>query len=171
MRINDTFAATVAAVVPVLWLVAVVEVHQYRRRMFPLEWPIDQQLESALESVRSVSDEALPEVISIARLALEEARFHEPENKKMLYRFESRFLIVALGLLGLEAPSLLWLLGWHDDPVLWGVDLFRRHDPRLSQCTPTALFRHQARGPVHGSTAKPSDAGDREVPCQALQSR
>jgi hypothetical protein len=120
MRINDAFAATVAAVVPVLWLVAVVEVHQYQRRLFPQEWPIDEQLATAYEVVRSISGAAPPEVITRAARVLERAELHVPENKPVLDRFVRRYELVSVGLMCLEAVALLWLLGWRADPVVMG---------------------------------------------------
>ncbi|MFE3123906.1 hypothetical protein ACFXHD_10835 [Streptomyces hydrogenans] len=120
MRMNDTLAATVAAVVPVLWLVAVVEVHQYQRRLFPVEWPGDERLVRIAEIVRSPQGGATPEILSEARLILEDAKMHVPKGKKVLDRFVLRYEIVSVVLMLIEAMSLLWLLGWHDAPEVFG---------------------------------------------------
>ncbi|MFE3379918.1 hypothetical protein [Streptomyces anulatus] len=121
MRMNDTFAATVAAVVPVLWLVAVVEVHQYQRRLLPAKWPMDDQLANIAQVTRATSGAAArPEFIAEARLVLEEARLYVPDDKRILDRFVTQFETLSVGLICLEALSLLWLLGMHDAPVVMG---------------------------------------------------
>ncbi|MFE6486995.1 hypothetical protein ACFVGN_29225 [Streptomyces sp. NPDC057757] len=119
MEMNDTFAATVAAVVPVLWLVAAVEMHQYRRRMQQVAGFADQLLTDAVTAVRSAP--AGGESVEVTTLAKTALNTEAPkETSRTAYDLYFYYQLTAAQMIATEGFALAWLLGWHDDPKITG---------------------------------------------------
>ncbi|MFG2730749.1 hypothetical protein [Streptomyces canus] len=113
MKMTETFAATIAAVAPVIWLVAVVEVHQYIKRFESL-----QVLGTATTRARRYAEQikgamTLEQASNLSNIMKEggasfREKFTQPPFKSVVSTVYA--LIVAI-LLASEGFSLFWLAG------------------------------------------------------------
>ncbi|WP_307517357.1 hypothetical protein [Streptomyces umbrinus] len=112
MKMTETFAATIAAVAPVIWLVAAVEWSQYIKR-----WEGTQAFGASLRRARRLAETVegrtggarVQEILSIldeGRRSLPESPSVEPPAKR---RTAFAYLCVASLLLTAEGFSLVWL--------------------------------------------------------------
>ncbi|MFD9905620.1 hypothetical protein [Streptomyces sp. NPDC059063] len=110
MEMNDTMAATVAAVVPVLWLVAVVEVQQLTRRMLPLDDAVFREMDDVLREIGSGGSDVSSDLAERVETLLTTRAVIAPGHLAVMKRYWVRYSGLAVLLLMLEAGSLLWLI-------------------------------------------------------------
>jgi hypothetical protein len=125
---TETLAATVAAVVPVLMLMAAVEYQQIFRKSFPVD---DEgtlrRLELVLRDVEAASGQDTPELVGRAREALSTTNGDTPrDHEVMLSRYMLGYVVLAWVMFMIEGVCLIWL-AWPetssrwDGPVAFGV--------------------------------------------------
>jgi hypothetical protein len=108
---TETYAATIAAVAPVLWLVAAVEMHQYLRR---LAEPLQYNAELARVRRRAEGTEGPPSAELLAQVEAAippEGHASMEAEAPVRSRIAQAYLLVAALLLGAETVSLMWLGG------------------------------------------------------------
>ncbi|MGI5192719.1 hypothetical protein ACQEVY_03510 [Streptomyces sp. CA-288835] len=112
MKMTETYAATIAAVAPVIWLVAAVEGHQYIKQ-FEGFAKLDGGLGQARRLAEAVEGRATHEqleAIASARRRGEEAFPRKEDIFGRIRRYVAlAYLAVAMGLLSAEFMSLGWL--------------------------------------------------------------
>ncbi|MEU6603141.1 hypothetical protein [Streptomyces flaveolus] len=121
MKMTETYAATIAAVAPVIWLVAAVEVQQYVKRYESMTSLGDQvlRLRRYAEQVEGrMTTEQLDELMRIAREG--HASFQSSFRQAPVKKYVSAAYLVVVGvLLAAESASLVWLAGpQKDTPVV-----------------------------------------------------
>ncbi|MFG2349892.1 hypothetical protein [Streptomyces phaeochromogenes] len=110
---TETYAATIATIAPVLWLVAAVEVHQYTRHFEGLQGSrqlVAQARRYAERIEGPTTDEQLEELDEFVSQSTSSAldALSPPEVRR---RIAWAYLLLVGLLLGAEAVSLLWLGG------------------------------------------------------------
>lgn len=119
---TETYAATIAAVAPVLWLVAAVELHQFLRRLAePLTY--NAVLARARRRAETSEGTPTPELLAEIEAAIPpEGHASMEAEAPIKARVAAVYLFTAALLLGAETASLLWL--GSDQPRASGLAWF-----------------------------------------------
>ncbi|GAA1944567.1 hypothetical protein GCM10009837_83330 [Streptomyces durmitorensis] len=107
MQMTESYAATVAAVVPVLWLVGVVEQHQLAKAFAQRSRELQDMVADHRRTIAAVGEGA---TVAQLQAAMESLKLAPPDRDAKIKNFASAAWAIAIGvLLPAEAAALTWL--------------------------------------------------------------
>ncbi|WP_327710038.1 hypothetical protein OG912_16825 [Streptomyces sp. NBC_00464] len=109
MEMSETFAATVAGVAPVIWLVGALEMHQYAKRRADESRALEKLYAEGRAAAEGGDPGTVREAIRLMQERVEPVLASAESNMTLRKAVYSLWAVVVAALLAAESGSLMWL--------------------------------------------------------------